>query len=175
MLIWCLPSPRHHDSQCSLLSNLRSAHLFMSLMMDHHLAWFSLYSCVFFLPRLGPQTCPQGVMPYFFCWTIFFFSSNLSSSLWIALLPFCELAALPSLVCSEHLILIFFISLALTIMLNRTGPRADPGGAHSASFSILSADNFTSAIRIAQIGFSTWSFYPLAPLGEISVGGLGVV
>lgn len=53
--------------------NLRSAHLFMPLMMDHHLAWFSLYSCVLFLPSLGLQTCPQGVIPYFFCWTIFFF------------------------------------------------------------------------------------------------------
>ena len=174
MLIWCLPSPRHHDSQCSLLSNLRSAHLFMSLMMDHHLAWFSLYSCVFFLPRLGPQTCPQGVMPYFFCWTIFFFLQFIQLSLncppsflWAGRPP--QLSVLWTF--NSHIL--YFTP--LTIMLNRTGPRADPGGAHSASFSILSADNFTSAIRIAQIGFSTWSFYPLAPLGEISVGGLGVV
>lgn len=107
--------------------NLSSAHLFMPLMMDHHLAWFSLYSCVLFLPSLGLQTCPQGVIPYFFLLDHFFFLSNLSCSLWIAFLLFWELAALPTLVCSEHLILIFFISLALTIMLNRTGQGQTPG------------------------------------------------
>lgn len=60
--------------------------------------------------------------------------SNLSRSIWIALLPFSEMAA------HTHLIHIF-ISLALTNTLNRTGLRTEPKGACSVSLSILTPAN----------------------------------
>lgn len=136
MLIWCLPFPQHHDSVPSSLT----WDLLISSCPCWRIASLPDFSCLHV-----PCSCPDWTpnLP-FGSGTLFIsrpFFPIYQDLFWIALLPFSELLTLPGSVCSEHLMLIFFISLALTISLNRAGPRTNPRGAHPASLSILTADN----------------------------------
>lgn len=124
--------------QCSLLFDLRSARV--SSCPCWRITSLPGFSCLHV-----PCSCPDWTpnLP-FGSGTLFIsrpFFPIYQDLFWIALLPFSELPTLPGSVCSEHLMLIFFISLALTISLNRASPRTNPRGAHSASLSILTADN----------------------------------